>query len=204
VLCAKGLTEAAHRRQSEVVEAALPGRAVAVLTGPGFATEIARGLPTALTLACAEARLGRVLQGALATGRLRLYLTDDVAGAELGGALKNVVALACGMAEGRGLGQSARAALMTRGYAEMARLAAAMGARAETLAGLSGLGDLSLTCNSLNRATLRRAGRSGRASRCPAARSRGLPRRGSPASLAGGTGSRCRSPRRWRRCSRAR
>jgi glycerol-3-phosphate dehydrogenase (NAD(P)+) len=148
VLCAKGLTKADHRRQSELVEEALPGRAVAVLTGPGFATEIARGLPTALTLACAEPRLGRVLQAALSTRRLRLYLTEDVAGAELGGALKNVVALACGMAEGRQLGLSARAALMTRGFAEMARLAEAIGARAETLTGLSGLGDLSLTCNS--------------------------------------------------------
>jgi glycerol-3-phosphate dehydrogenase (NAD(P)+) len=149
VLCAKGLVAEGLARQSEVVAAALPGRAVAVLTGPGFAGEIARGLPTALTLACGEAELGRRLQGGLATGRLRLYLTDDVVGAELGGALKNVVAIGCGLVEGRGLGQSARAALMTRGYAEMARLVAAMGGRAETLAGLSGLGDLSLTCNSL-------------------------------------------------------
>jgi glycerol-3-phosphate dehydrogenase (NAD(P)+) len=121
---------------------------VAVLTGPGFAGEIARGLPTALTLACADRALGRRLQAALATPRLRLYLTDDVAGAELGGALKNVVAIACGMVEGAGYGHSARAALMTRGFAEMTRLAAALGGRAATLAGLSGLGDLALTCNS--------------------------------------------------------
>lgn len=148
VLCAKGLTRAGHRRQSEVLAAALPGRPAAVLTGPGFAAEIARGLPTALTLACGDPGLGRRLQAGLATPRLRLYLTDDVIGAELGGALKNVVAIACGMVEGRGLGQSARAALMTRGFAEIARLAEALGGRAETLAGLSGLGDLSLTCNS--------------------------------------------------------
>jgi glycerol-3-phosphate dehydrogenase (NAD(P)+) len=128
--------------------AALPGRPLAVLTGPGFAGEIARGLPTALTLACADADLGRRLQAALATPRLRLYVSEDVTGAQLGGALKNVVAIACGMVEGARLGMSARAALMTRGFAEMTRLAVAMGARPETLAGLSGLGDLSLTCTS--------------------------------------------------------
>ena len=148
VFCAKGLARGDFRRQSEIGSAALPDRPVAVLTGPGFAGEIARGLPTALTIACADTGTGQWLQTALSTPRLRLYLTDDVTGAELGGALKNVIALACGMAEGRGLGQSARAALMTRGFAEMSRLAAAMGARAETLTGLSGLGDLSLTCNS--------------------------------------------------------
>ena len=125
-----------------------PGHALAALTGPGFAAEIARGLPTALTLACADAGLGRSLQQGLATRRLRLYLTDDVIGAELGGALKNVIAIACGMVDGARLGASARAALMTRGFAEMTRLAVAMGARPETLAGLSGLGDLSLTCSS--------------------------------------------------------
>ncbi len=148
VLCAKGIATADFRLQSEIAQAALPGRALAVLTGPGFADEIARDLPTALTLACAEPGLGRSLQRLLSTPRLRLYLTDDVTGAQLGGALKNVVAIACGMVEGAGLGHSARAALMTRGFAEMVRLAVAMGARAETLAGLSGLGDLSLTCNS--------------------------------------------------------
>jgi glycerol-3-phosphate dehydrogenase (NAD(P)+) len=148
VLCAKGVDGRGLRLQSEIAAAALPGRPLAALTGPGFAGEIARDLPTALTLACDDAGLGQRLQAALAAPRLRLYLTDDVIGAQLGGALKNVVAIACGMVEGAGLGHSARAALMTRGFAEMVRLAVAMGARAETLAGLSGLGDLSLTCNS--------------------------------------------------------
>lgn len=148
VLCAKGIDARTLRRQTEIAASLLPGRPLAALTGPGFAAEIARGLPTALTLACADVELGRVLQEGLATPRLRLYLTDDVIGAELGGALKNVVAIACGMVEGARLGASARAALMTRGFAEMTRLAVAMGARTETLAGLSGLGDLSLTCNS--------------------------------------------------------
>jgi glycerol-3-phosphate dehydrogenase (NAD(P)+) len=149
VLCAKGLGREDFRRQSEVAAAARPGGPVAVLSGPGFAGEIARGLPTALTLACADAALGARLQEGLATPRFRLYLTDDVIGTELGGALKNVIAIACGIADGFGLGQSARAALMTRGFAEMTRLAGALGARPATLAGLSGLGDLSLTCNSM-------------------------------------------------------
>lgn len=148
VLCAKGIDARGLRLQTGIAGALAPGRQLAALTGPGFAGEIARGLPTALTLACADPGAGRALQEGLATRRLRLYLTDDVTGAELGGALKNVVAIACGMVAGAGLGASARAALMTRGFAEMSRLAVAMGARAETLAGLSGLGDLSLTCNS--------------------------------------------------------
>jgi glycerol-3-phosphate dehydrogenase (NAD(P)+) len=148
VLCAKGIGREGVRLQSEIAAERAPGHALAALTGPGFAGEIARGLPTALTLACADPEVGRRLQLGLATRRLRLYLTDDVTGAELGGSLKNVIAIACGMVEGAGLGASARAALMTRGFAEMTRLAVACGARAETLAGLSGLGDLSLTCNS--------------------------------------------------------
>ncbi len=148
VLCAKGIDAHGLRLQTEIASLRAPGRALAALTGPGFASEIARGLPTALTLACADARTGRTLQEGLSTRRLRLYLTTDVTGAQLGGALKNVVAIACGMVEGAGLGASARAALMTRGFAEITRLAAVMGARPETLTGLSGLGDLSLTCNS--------------------------------------------------------
>ena len=149
VLCAKGIDAQRRRLQTGIAAEAVPGHALAALTGPGFAGEIARGLPTALTLACADAERGRVLQELLATPRMRLYLTDDVTGAELGGALKNVIAIACGMVEGAKLGASARAALMTRGFAEMVRLAVAMGARAETRAGLSGLGDLSLTCASM-------------------------------------------------------
>ena len=121
--------------------------AAATLTGPSFAADIARGLPTALTLACADEG-AEVLQHALSTPVLRLYRTDDIRGAELGGALKNVVAIAAGVAVGAGLGDSARAALITRGFAEMTRLAVAMGARAETLSGLSGLGDLVLTATS--------------------------------------------------------
>ena len=148
VLCAKGIDAASLRLQTEIAAGALPGARLAALTGPGFAGEIARNLPSALTLACADPALGRELQTGLAVHRLRLYLTDDVIGAQIGGALKNVIAIACGMAEGAGLGHSARAALMTRGFAEMTRLGVALGARAETLAGLSGLGDLSLTCNS--------------------------------------------------------
>ncbi len=147
VLCAKGIDAQSRRLQTEIAADRVPGHVLAALTGPGFAEEIAAGLPTALTLACAEPE-GAALQRRLATARLRLYLTDDVTGAQLGGALKNVVAIACGMIEGARLGASARAALMTRGFAEMTRLAVAMGARAETLAGLSGLGDLSLTCGS--------------------------------------------------------
>lgn len=120
----------------------------ALLTGPSFAADIAANLPTALTLACADDATGERLQKLLSTPHLRLYRTTDVIGAELGGALKNVIAIAAGVVIGAGLGDSARAALMTRGYAEMLRLALLQGARAETLAGLSGLGDLVLTCTS--------------------------------------------------------
>jgi glycerol-3-phosphate dehydrogenase (NAD(P)+) len=148
VLCAKGISGTDFRLQSEIAAEYCPDQPCAVLTGPGFAGEIARGLPTALTLACADPAVGRLLQSLLSTPRLRLYLTEDVAGAQLGGALKNVIAIACGMVEGAKLGASAQAALMTRGFAEMARLVAALGAQPETLTGLSGLGDLSLTCNS--------------------------------------------------------
>lgn len=148
VLCAKGIDAAGFRLQTEIAAEATPGHSLAALTGPGFAAEIAQGLPTALTLACDAPERGIALQHMLSGPRLRLYLTDDVIGAQIGGALKNVIAIACGMVEGARLGASARAALMTRGFAEMTRLGVAMGARAETIAGLSGLGDLSLTCNS--------------------------------------------------------
>ena len=121
----------------------------AILTGPSFANDIARGLPTALTLACEQAELGiALLQDQLTSKNIRLYRTQDVIGAELGGGLKNVIAIGCGAAIGAGLGESARAALMTRGFAEMRRFAAALGGRDTTLCGLSGFGDLSLTCMS--------------------------------------------------------
>ena len=146
VLCAKGIDAKTHRLQSELATTAPDG--LAVLTGPGFAVELARGLPTALTLACEDTGLGARLQKMLSTPRLRLYLTTDITGAQLGGAMKNVVAIACGIAVGAGLGESAKAALMTRGFTEMQRLGVAMGAQRETFAGLSGLGDLALTCGS--------------------------------------------------------
>ena len=148
VACCKGIDLATLTGPSAVIEAECPSATVAVLTGPSFAADIARGLPTALTLACTQLEAGERLQHLLSTPVLRLYRSDDVIGAELGGALKNVVAIAAGVVIGAGLGDSARAALMTRGYAEMQRLALALGARAETLAGLSGLGDLVLTCTS--------------------------------------------------------
>lgn len=145
VACSKGVDLTTLRGPVAVIEARRPGAQAAILTGPSFAADIARGLPTALTLATTD---GAALQGLLSTPTLRIYRTDDVIGAELGGALKNVIAIASGTVIGAGLGDSARAALMTRGYAEMVRLAEALGARAETLAGLSGLGDLVLTCTS--------------------------------------------------------
>lgn len=148
VACCKGIDLATLRGPSALIAAHCPGATPAVLTGPSFAADIARGLPTALTLACADDGSGTALQAALSTPTLRLYRTTDVTGAELGGALKNVIAIAAGIVIGAGLGDSARAALLTRGYAEMVRLATRLGARADTLAGLSGLGDLVLTCTS--------------------------------------------------------
>lgn len=145
VACCKGVDLTTLKGPTALIEAACPNSAFAILTGPSFAADIARGLPTALTLASAD---GEALQHLLSTPTLRLYRTTDVIGAELGGALKNVIAIAAGIVIGAGLGDSARAALMTRGYAEMTRLALALGARAETLAGLSGFGDLVLTCTS--------------------------------------------------------
>lgn len=148
IACCKGVDLKTLTGPSAIVAEMVPEASCAVLTGPSFAGDIARGMPTALTLACTDEATGLVLQRLLSTPALRLYLTDDVTGAELGGALKNVIAIAAGIVIGAGLGDSARAALMTRGYAEMLRLALALGARAETLAGLSGLGDLVLTCTS--------------------------------------------------------
>ena len=148
VSCAKGIDLATLTGPSALIAAACPRATVAVLTGPSFAADIARGLPTALTLACADPEAAETLQHELSTGALRLYRSTDVTGAELGGALKNVIAIAAGAAIGAGYGDSARASIITRGFAEMTRLATALGARPETLAGLSGLGDLVLTCTS--------------------------------------------------------
>lgn len=147
VLCCKGIERGTGLLPTQVVADVLPGALSAVLTGPSFAADIASGKPTALTLAT-DAPQAATLQTGLATRNLRLYLSDDPMGAQLGGALKNVIAIAAGLTIGAGLGESARAALMTRGFAEIARLAEARGAQAATLWGLSGFGDLVLTCTS--------------------------------------------------------
>jgi glycerol-3-phosphate dehydrogenase (NAD(P)+) len=148
VLCAKGVEQGSLKLMNEVLAEAAPGAAAAVLSGPSFAGEVARGLPTAVTLACPDEALGKQLAEALATPVFRPYLSADMIGAEAGGAVKNVLAIACGVVEGRGLGRSAHAALITRGFAELTRIAVALGGRAETVAGLCGLGDLVLTCSS--------------------------------------------------------
>ena len=148
VLACKGLNLATGQGPVAILSARAPQAQPLILTGPSFAADIARGLPTALTLAGADEATARRVQHRLSGRTLRLYTTPDTLGAELGGALKNVIAIACGACIGAGLGDSARAALMTRGFAEMTRLAIALGARPETLAGLSGLGDLALTCAS--------------------------------------------------------
>jgi len=147
VVCCKGVELGSGLLPTQVVDEVIPGAPTAVLTGPSFAADIARGKPTALTLACGDAG-DEALQAALASHNLRLYLSHDMLGAQLGGALKNVIAIAAGIVLGAGLGESARAALMTRGFAEITRLAQARGAEAETLWGLSGFGDLVLTCTS--------------------------------------------------------
>ncbi len=149
VLCAKGIEAGSGRLMADVAALAAPHAQIAVLSGPTFAHEVAAGLPTAVTLACSggEAQWAR-LAPAISRPALRPYYSDDVIGAEIGGAVKNVLAIACGVVDGLGLGQNARAALIARGYAEMVRFGLARGARAETLAGLCGLGDLVLTCSS--------------------------------------------------------
>jgi glycerol-3-phosphate dehydrogenase (NAD(P)+) len=148
IICAKGIEEESGALLSEAVAASLPRAPLAVLSGPTFAAEVAKGLPTAITLAAGDAALGQCLINAIGTREFRPYFTDDVAGAQIGGAVKNVMAIACGIVMGRGFGDNARAALITRGLAEMVRLALAKGGKAETLMGLSGLGDLTLTCSS--------------------------------------------------------
>ncbi|WP_022703362.1 NAD(P)H-dependent glycerol-3-phosphate dehydrogenase [Pseudorhodobacter ferrugineus] len=148
VACCKGVDLTTGLGPTGVIEAHCGDAVAAILTGPSFASDIAAGLPTALTLACADDAVGEALQHQLSTDVLRLYRTTDVTGAEFGGALKNVIAIAAGVVMGAGLGESARAALMTRGFAEMKRLALHKCARPETLSGLSGFGDLVLTCTS--------------------------------------------------------
>ncbi|MEC7420785.1 MAG: NAD(P)H-dependent glycerol-3-phosphate dehydrogenase [Pseudomonadota bacterium] len=149
VLCSKGIEAGTGRLMNHVAKDAAPGSAIAVLSGPTFAHEVAAGLPTAVTLACAEGeeQWDRIAP-LVARQAFRPYFSDDVTGAEIGGSVKNVLAIACGVVDGLGLGQNARAALIARGYAEMLRFGEALGARAETLAGLCGLGDLVLTCSS--------------------------------------------------------
>lgn len=149
LLCAKGIEQTTLRLMTEVAAEAMPRARLAVLSGPTFAAEVARGLPTAVTLAANDLSLGKAFIAALGTRTFRPYLSDDPIGAEIGGAVKNVLAIACGVVAGRKLGDNARAALITRGLAEMVRLAVAKGGRAETLMGLSGLGDLVLTCTAL-------------------------------------------------------
>jgi glycerol-3-phosphate dehydrogenase (NAD(P)+) len=148
LICTKGIEQGAGALMSDIVGEILPQAPLAALSGPTFALEVARGQPAAVTLACADAAIGQGLVDALGTPAFRPYLSDDVIGAEVGGAVKNVIAIACGVVWGRNMGDNARAALITRGLAEIIRLGRALGARPETLMGLSGLGDLVLTCSS--------------------------------------------------------
>ncbi len=150
VLCAKGVERGTLALMTEIAVELRPDNRVAVLSGPSFARDVARGLPTAVTLACTDTGLAETLAQAIASPVFRPYISDDPIGAEVGGAVKNVLAIACGIVDGRGLGESARAALITRGFAEMTRLAVALGGRATTVAGLCGLGDLILTCSSVS------------------------------------------------------
>ena len=149
VLCAKGVERGSLALMTDVLRDELPDVGPAVLSGPGFAKDVARGLPTATTIASPDAALAQRIVATIGLPTFRPYVADDLIGAEIGGAVKNVIAIACGVAEGRKLGDGARAALITRGFAELTRLGLAMGAKAETLSGLCGLGDLVLTCASL-------------------------------------------------------
>ncbi len=147
IVCAKGIERGAKKFMTEVIAESLPKATPAVLSGPSFAADVARGLPTAVTLAAHEAGLARELAQAIGSANFRPYHSSDVRGVEIGGAAKNVLAIAAGIVAGRGLGASAAAALTTRGFAELARFGRAYGAKAETMMGLSGLGDLLLTCS---------------------------------------------------------
>jgi glycerol-3-phosphate dehydrogenase (NAD(P)+) len=148
IICAKGIARPGDRLLGSVLSETLPGRPVAILSGPSFAEEVAKGLPTAVTIACHDAALAERIGKAMGSAAFRPYASTDPVGVQLAGAIKNVIAIACGIVAGRKIGENARAALMTRGLAETARLGRALGARAETFAGLAGLGDLSLTATS--------------------------------------------------------
>ena len=155
VICAKGLEQGSGKLMTDVLAETMPDCRMAVLSGPGFAADVVRGLPTALTLACGDEGLGKALAEAIGCRHFRLYWTGDTAGVAFGGAMKNVLAIAAGIVDGRGLGASAHAALVTRGFAELRRLGVAFGANPETLVGLSGLGDLLLTCGSAQSRNMR-------------------------------------------------
>jgi glycerol-3-phosphate dehydrogenase (NAD(P)+) len=150
VLCAKGVERGSLALMTDVLAAEVPLAVAAVLSGPGFAKDVAKGLPTATTIASRDQALAQRVVATIGLPTFRPYVADDLVGAEIGGAVKNVIAIACGVAQGRQLGDGARAALITRGFAELTRLGLAMGAKAETLSGLCGLGDLVLTCTSLS------------------------------------------------------
>ena len=147
-LCSKGIERGTLKMMTDVLAEEAPHASPAVLSGPSFASDVAKGLPTAVTLACPDRAIGETWMRSIGRPHFRTYWSDDLVGAEAGGAIKNVLAIACGVCEGLGLGRSAHAALIARGFAEMTRLGVAMGGRAETLAGLCGLGDLVLTCSS--------------------------------------------------------
>ncbi|MBI2234383.1 MAG: NAD(P)-dependent glycerol-3-phosphate dehydrogenase [Micavibrio aeruginosavorus] len=149
VVCAKGIEMNSGKLMTQVAGEAVPHGLIAILSGPNFAHEVAKGLPAAATLACADMQKALPLRDALSSKSFRLYLTDDLIGTQIGGAVKNVIAIVCGIVAGRHMGENARAAVMTRGLHEMARLATAMGGDRETLMGLSGIGDLILTCSSM-------------------------------------------------------
>ena len=148
IICSKGIEQTTRKLMSQVMAEALPQAELGVLSGPSFASEVARDLPAALTLACKDAALGEALALALGHDTFRIYWSTDVIGAQIGGAVKNVLAIAAGIVAGKKLGLNAHAAIVTFGFSEMVRFGKALGAREETLAGLSGLGDLMLTCSS--------------------------------------------------------
>lgn len=150
VLCAKGLEQKSLKFMSEIALDYFDESRLAVLSGPSFAADVAKGLPTAVTLACQDMSLGEKISATIGHPNFRFYMCDDLIGAEIGGVVKNILAIACGIVDGRGMGESARAALTARGYAEMTRLGVQLGANPQTLGGLAGLGDLILTCTSTN------------------------------------------------------